>query len=39
VLVLGSRQVIDSRDDNSAAPMFRLRGMMLGGTLQVSDAP
>jgi Domain of unknown function (DUF1707) len=38
VLVLGSRKVIESRDDNSSAPMLRLRGLMLGGTFGVSDA-
>jgi len=37
VLVLGSRQAIERRDDNSNAPILRLSGMVLGGTFRLSD--
>jgi len=37
VFVLGGRQAIDSRDDNSRAVMFRVRGTMLGGTFKLTD--
>ncbi|HYK31958.1 MAG TPA: DUF1707 domain-containing protein [Streptosporangiaceae bacterium] len=37
VFVLGSKQAIDSRDDNSRAVMFRVRGTMLGGTFTLID--
>lgn len=37
VFVLGSKQAIDSRDDNSRAVMFRVRGTMLGGTFKLTD--
>jgi hypothetical protein len=35
--VLGSRQAIDSRDDDSRAPIVRLRGLMLGGSFRLTD--
>jgi uncharacterized protein DUF1707 len=38
VMVLGNRQVIESRDDNSNAPILRLKGTVIGGGLQLSDA-
>jgi hypothetical protein len=38
VMVLGSRRAIESRDDDSMAPILRLRGTMLGGSFQLSDA-
>lgn len=37
VFVLGGRQAIASRDDNSAAVMFRVRGTVLGGTFKLAD--
>jgi hypothetical protein len=38
VTVLGSRRAIESRDDDSRAPILRLTGTMLGGKLELSDA-
>jgi hypothetical protein len=35
--VLGSKQAIGSRDDNSRSVMFRVRGTMLGGTFTLTD--
>lgn len=37
VFALGSKQAIGSRDDNSRAVMFRVRGLMLGGSFKLSD--
>lgn len=37
VFVLGSRQAIGNRDDNSRAVMCRVRGTMLGDTFTLAD--
>jgi hypothetical protein len=37
VFVLGNKQAIDSRDDNSPAVMFRVRGALLGGAFTLTD--
>jgi hypothetical protein len=35
--VLGPRRAIDSRGDGAGSPLLRLRGVVLGGTFQLSE--